>query len=591
MKQLMVFLYSILLCAAAAYGDWSVTDAGAKGDGASDDTAAFQRALDAAGDAGGGVVNVSAGTYRIMGTLTIPRAVTLQGVFHAPPTDRGGQPLRLDGTVLQAFANRGNAEGEPFIRLGGEMATLAGVIIHYPEWRREDVPPLPYPPAVGAKGVNDVAVLDCLIVNAYEGIHFDRTARFIVRNVFGYPSYRGLYVDACYDIGRVENCHFWPFGVAYNPNDPYCLWVNTQGVAFEFARTDWQYVLNTFCFGYGVGYKFSKTKNGACNGNFLGIGADSCRRAILVEDCQEPGLLITNGELVGRWESEDSVCVEIAEDSSAGKVSLVNCSFWGPIDRCVWSRSPRTQFTANACHFVHFDKNATGAPAIQLDAGKAIIQGNTFGAGETHVLVGEAVQSAIVMGNQGTGGVTVDNQAGDRTQLVANEVNPVQWTRESLSHYRVDIGAAGDGPYVRHWHGPEKAGERSGGNGTMRWSAAESELRLPVRPGKRYTISLDMNLPQGAIGPDAGLYYGDELVAPFPDEPGFASVEAKLPRVHEEDIVLTIRVPGWVPADRNAQSKDKRTLGIGLHRVTMEKRWFASHESFNANSGEWIEDE
>ena len=31
---------------------------------------------------------------------------------------------------------------------------------------------------------------------------------------------------------------------------------------FEFGRTDWHYVLNTFCFGYGVGYKFSETKAG-----------------------------------------------------------------------------------------------------------------------------------------------------------------------------------------------------------------------------------------------------------------------------------------------------------------------------------------
>ena len=35
-----------------------------------------------------------------------------------------------------------------------------------------------------------------------------------------------------------------------------------NGEAFIFGRTDWQYVLNTFCFGYNVGYKFIKTKAG-----------------------------------------------------------------------------------------------------------------------------------------------------------------------------------------------------------------------------------------------------------------------------------------------------------------------------------------
>ena len=79
-------------------------------------------------------------------------------------------------------------------------------------------------------------------------------------------------MDECYDIGHIENVHFWPFGVAYKPDDPFCKWVNTQGVAFELARTDWHYVLNTFCFGYGVGYKFSKSKARQRQRQFPGAG-------------------------------------------------------------------------------------------------------------------------------------------------------------------------------------------------------------------------------------------------------------------------------------------------------------------------------
>lgn len=35
-----------------------------------------------------------------------------------------------------------------------------------------------------------------------------------------------------------------------------------------------EYVLNTFAFGYAVGYRFIKSPQGSCNGNFVGIGAD-----------------------------------------------------------------------------------------------------------------------------------------------------------------------------------------------------------------------------------------------------------------------------------------------------------------------------
>ena len=53
---------------------------------------------------------------------------------------------------------------------------------------------------------------------------------------------------------------------------------------------------NTFCYGYNVGYKFVKTGTGACNGNFLGIGADDCYTAVDVEQSAPFGLLISNGE-------------------------------------------------------------------------------------------------------------------------------------------------------------------------------------------------------------------------------------------------------------------------------------------------------
>ncbi|CEK16993.1 endopolygalacturonase [Chthonomonas calidirosea] len=389
---------------------------GVRGDGHHDDTDALQKALDAAGKVGGGIVSLPAGQYRINGHLSIPGGVTLQGTFRAAPCARHDPYPQLYGTVLLAYAGRGKPNDPPFIRLAGQMAALAGVIITYPEWKQTDVPPVPYPPTVLAEGgVEDVAIMDCCFLNTYEAIRLQEAHRHYVRNVYGYPHWRGLYVDACYDIGRVENCHFWPFGVSFDPKDPFCQWVNTNAVAFEFARTDWQYVLNTFCFGYGVGYKFSESKAGACNGNFLGIGSDSCERDILVEQAQPYGLLITNGEFVGRWTSTSAVCVEIGEKVSS-KVSLSNCAFWGPIERIVWQRGPNAQFTASACHFVDWTSTA-----LQIDAGKVIVQGCTFMQPKTAAIIGEQVKSAIFIGNQANGGLIVDNRAGNRTQLGFNE--------------------------------------------------------------------------------------------------------------------------------------------------------------------------
>ncbi|MHB0999414.1 MAG: glycosyl hydrolase family 28-related protein [Armatimonadota bacterium] len=406
-----------ILMAGMAYSEeLDVVKAGAVGDGVTDNTAVFQKLLDQAGKAGGGIINVPTGQYRINGNLVIPGGVTLQGSFRVPPSNRHDLHPQILGTVLMAYAGRGKADGPPFIRLAGNMSTLAGVIITYPEWKQTDVPPVPYPPAVLAEGgIENVGVIDCCFLNTYEAIRLVAAHRHLIRNVYGYPHWRGIYVDACGDVGRIENVHFWPFGVAFKPDDPFCMWANTNAVAFEFARTDWQYVLNTFCFGYGVGYKFSESKQGSCNGNFLGIGADSCERPVLVEQAQPFGLLITNGEFVGRWGSKNAICIEIGEKVDS-KISLNNCSFWGPIERIIVQRSPKAQLTANACHFVNWDRYA-----IQIDEGKAIIQGSTFMEKKPSILIGKNVKSAIITANQATDGLIVQNKAGKKTQMGLNE--------------------------------------------------------------------------------------------------------------------------------------------------------------------------
>jgi len=112
---------------------WNVKDAGAVGDGKTDHTAVFQQLLDEAGRAGGGVVDVPAGRYVIKGTLSVPAGVTLQGTYRVPPTIQRNQAKELSGSVLLAYAGRGQEKGAPFIRLAGNNAAISGLVITYPE--------------------------------------------------------------------------------------------------------------------------------------------------------------------------------------------------------------------------------------------------------------------------------------------------------------------------------------------------------------------------------------------------------------------------------------------------------------------------
>lgn len=585
MRLLTVVLIGVTFSAHAK--DWDVVQAGAVGDGKTDCTVVFQRVMDDALKDGGGIVNVPSGEYCIRGTLKIPGGVTLQGTFRTAPSNDHETRPRMDGSVLLAYAGRGSQEGTPLITMAGSNATLAGFIVTYPEWKQSDAPPVPYPPTIYADYTANIGVLDCCFLNSYEAIHFQNAARFLVRNIHGYPSFRGLYIDNCCDIGRVENCHFWPFGVAYKPDDPYCFWVNTNGVAFEFARTDWQYVINTFCFGYGVGYKFSESKNGSCNGNFVGIGADSCRRPVLVEQSQFPGLLITNGEFVGRWTSTDSAGIEITEKATAGKVSLSNCSFWGPIDRCIWNRSAKTQLTVIGTNFFQWDIDTKGSPAVQLDAGKAIVQGNTFGEGETHVRVGPNVVSAILMGNQAADGFVVDNQAGDRTQCIGNEVSAIgMMSEKAKAHYRVSIGSDGDRPFVWKWGGREKGAEWPNEPCMKRWSSRESVLRLPVLPKKTYTLAMEIFQPKHAIDPENGLYLDGARIAEFPQQEGPTTITAKIPRTKDREVVIQVRAKTWTPKDIVPNNTDTRSLGIAVRSVVMQAKGADARQIYDVNQGQ-----
>src|SRR5450755_1949761 len=69
-----LILFPFLLCGAPFY---NVRDFGAKGDGAAKDTAAIQKAIDAAANAGGGIVVVPAGVY-LSGTVHLKTNVTLE---------------------------------------------------------------------------------------------------------------------------------------------------------------------------------------------------------------------------------------------------------------------------------------------------------------------------------------------------------------------------------------------------------------------------------------------------------------------------------------------------------------------------------
>lgn len=370
-----------------------VADFGAKGDGRTDDTKAFQRALDSAAKKNL-PVSVGSGNFVFLGKLNVPDGVTIKGTWESVPSHNGvrnpGLPKPTDGGSTFLVEGGEGAEAGAFLTLNTN-STLKGVVIYYPKQDPRSVPK-PYPWAIAMRGKNP-AVLDVELLNPYNGIDASDNERHLIRNVSGQPLRRGIYVDGVFDIGRIENVHFNPW---WSMQPKLFEWQEANGEAFVFSRTDWEYVLNTFAFGYGVGYRFLASKSGACNGNFLGIGADDCNVAVKVEQAASFGLLITNGEFTSFYGPNPTQVVVDAGNS--GVVRFSNCAFWGPCDRIADIAGTGTVGFAD-CTFVQWDGRGKGLAAIRATGGNVMIRGCEFREDKEHVLLEAGVRRAIVTDN------------------------------------------------------------------------------------------------------------------------------------------------------------------------------------------------
>ena len=393
-------------------GVYSVKSFGAKGDGKTDDTEAFQKALNQAGKTGG-IVFAPVGAYMIKGHLYFPPTVTLEGVFRAPAclwdTFKEVDIKSYKGTVLLAVEGRGNEEGRPFIFLH-EDSCLKGLAIYYPEQDKKN--PVPYPWCIWGDGDN-VSIVDVLLVNPWQAVDFGShpCGRHYIKGLYAQPIKTGIFVDACYDVGRIQDVHLYPFwDVELAQN-----YTEKNGTGFIFGKTDWQYVDNCFTIFFNVGFKFIANKAGPGNVVITNSGADGGPTAVLVEKTQgHAGIAFTNCQFMAG--------IEI-KDTNYGPVKFTSCGFWGfPKSTTTHAKvSGHGQVTFNGCHFITWDCNNDGTPAILAEGGGLTVSSCDFMTDDKkQIVLGENVGAAVIMGNRMRGGIKVDNKSKGKVEMGLN---------------------------------------------------------------------------------------------------------------------------------------------------------------------------
>ena len=395
----------------------------AKGDGKTDDTRAFQAALNAAGAKGGGTVFVPVGTYLIKSHLTVPAGTSLVGVARAPQL----YDPKLPGSTLLAVEGAGSIESTAFLTLEGPNTTLEGITVFYPNQIVSEAPTL-YPWTVQAGAQANISLLNVLLVNPYQAVSLVGAGRHTIRGLYGQPLSKGIWVDKCYDVGRIEDVHFWPF---WSLDKRVLNFQWAQATAFIFQRTDWEIVQNAFCWGYRVGIEFSASKDGAMNGQLTNIGLDAVDIGILARETQGPGVSFSNLSIANDNNGKDHIAIwgQEGQKDAANRVItgtsflyINGGSFWGVWNRVVKWETPGV-ITLGSSRLTPFRLNG---PMVEILAGQATLHDNTFAMYPrvtskkgVAISLGATAESVLVHDNQ-LNGHTIENQAGDRATIHHN---------------------------------------------------------------------------------------------------------------------------------------------------------------------------
>ncbi|VGO23533.1 glycosyl hydrolase family 28-related protein [Pontiella sulfatireligans] len=180
---------------------FNVKDYGAVGDQSTDDTAAFQSAIAAATNNGGGIVFVPDGEYVVNGHLDLGVGVELRGIS-------GGRQQADSDTELGSLIlinNAGGSEtGTPFIKLG-DHSGVRSISFHYLD--QDIVTFVPHPWMIQGNGMKNY-IIDCFASNPYQAAELNGDDHLVEYTFFG--GIRATYRANTCSGGRIQNCHIKP---------------------------------------------------------------------------------------------------------------------------------------------------------------------------------------------------------------------------------------------------------------------------------------------------------------------------------------------------------------------------------------------
>lgn len=383
------------------------TDFGAKGDGKTDDTKAFQEAISYVNSIGGGSITVPSGRYVIKRALVLPRSVYLVGEWYNPDS----QPDKIgQGSIIYCIADKNGASEQvkPFIQIGA-AAGVIGMTIYYPD--QDAVSPVFYPATLGAydtrndPGTSGFATMRYItIINPYIGIDLGPmwSECHLVNNIYMSPLNVGVAINMVTDIGRIQNLNIG--AKYYQMFDPSAdkkailttMKTNTTGIILE--RSDWQHfsylVINDVKIGF-INKKFPATNQpgplNSANSAVFNVKMNNVETGIYFEYAEKQVTKLHGLDITADGTSNSS-CIKFGA-AYKGCVTVLGGNLSNPGGLCIKSEiGSKGAFSISEIDFKQY-KDA----AIKLEGSTASIKGCKFeDQAENAISLGEKVSSATI---------------------------------------------------------------------------------------------------------------------------------------------------------------------------------------------------
>lgn len=381
---------------------------GAVGDGITNDTPAFQAAIDYVSSIGGGTVTFSK-KHLLDTSLIIKDYVTLEGPLGLPDEI-------LPATVADYDSKKGVLVVNPAATITtNDSASLCNCVVI-----RKDLN-LPFTSAAeaaaGVLAFSGTAITvggagsyfhHLLILGFNTAIYSSNFERIRCEYVQG-DCTNGIDLRTVFDIAYVENCHFWPWTTTHQS------WTFTSvppsftaagslltrtGTAYRFAATnDWSKLTNCFSFGYANGFVVDSSNNV----NIIGCGADYYGA---ITGSTSVGFTVSgtskNTMLSGCQAAAQGTGILVDISASPGRgVRILGCNTWNNDTAAVSIQNGRALI--QGCEF---RSEVTGVTVNASSLGISLI-GNDFDTCTTPISIsGAAERQSTILGNRYTAGET-----------------------------------------------------------------------------------------------------------------------------------------------------------------------------------------